>query len=285
VLSEQNDLLINGLDEVSNELRRLSMRIFIGSSKESVTRGSVLKVALWLEECGQQPVRWNHPGVFRPGEYIFPRLIEIAGEVDAAILLFAEDDVVWYRDDIVGQPRDNVLLEYGLFAGVLGSNRVIVAREGEARIPSDLGGLIYLALLPGQEITAQMHVLEWVKKAIQRPAAGESVHNWENATMDKLSPSLIYLLRHAEKINDYRVPRLFGEVIKASQVSTGEGFAWEKASDYACRYLLNIGLLQRQGGYGFRVAISELGKALLSSEKAKNNFKENFKKDLLAKIK
>jgi predicted nucleotide-binding protein len=108
-----------------------AVKVFIGSSSESVDHMS--EIAMWLEEEKVEPVPWNLPTLFLPGDNTFLNLIEISRSVDGAIFIFAEDDLVWYRADTVAQPRDNVLLEYGLFVGALGPKRAIICRRGRPK--------------------------------------------------------------------------------------------------------------------------------------------------------
>ena len=139
------------------------MKIFIGSSTEALNRGTVTKLAAWIEGLGHQPVRWDDPTLFSLGTSLFPQLVKVANSVDAAILIFGEDDTAWYRGKQVPQPRDNVLLEYGLFAGILNHTRVVIARDGKAKVPSDLDGIILLELLPQTENAARARLEEWAK--------------------------------------------------------------------------------------------------------------------------
>lgn len=152
------------------------MKIFIGSSSEAAKRDAITNLAYWLESLGHTPVRWDDPGVFLPGQDIFARLIEIAREVDAAVLIFSEDDQVWYRNAQVTQPRDNVLLEYGLFAGVTGPSRVIVGREGSPKNPADLAGLVHLDLSPERQAFARAQLHRWLQSigSATPPAAPRS---------------------------------------------------------------------------------------------------------------
>ena len=43
-------------------------------------------------------------------------------------------------------PRDNVIFETGLFLNARGRDRVMIIREGNAKMPADLGGIIYASL-------------------------------------------------------------------------------------------------------------------------------------------
>ncbi len=122
------------------------MKIFIGSSRESLPL--VHEIAVWLEERDHEPIPWDQPGLFMPGEQTFTTLIQISRTVEAAVLVFGEDDKVWYRGGTAPQPRDNVLIEYGLLGGMLGPQKAIVCRTGDPKNPVDLAGLTYIDLSP-----------------------------------------------------------------------------------------------------------------------------------------
>jgi hypothetical protein len=139
------------------------MRVFLGSSQEAVTRGTMGDIAVWIERFGHEPVPWNKPGLFLAGSYVFPRLLEISKEIEAALFIFAEDDQVWYRGDFTTQPRDNVLIEYGLFAGALGMNRAVLCREGKPRTPSDLTGIISIDVTNNKRSQAEVAMRAWLK--------------------------------------------------------------------------------------------------------------------------
>jgi hypothetical protein len=116
------------------------MEIFIGSSKEAIK--VVDQIAVWIEEARHTALPWNEPGLFPPGEHTLQTLIGISKRVHAAILLFTDDDDVWYRGDAAKQPRDNVLIEYGLFVGALDPYRAIICRSGtQQKTASDLAGI------------------------------------------------------------------------------------------------------------------------------------------------
>ena len=136
------------------------MKVFLGSSREALS--SLYDVAGWLESGGHEPQPWDDVGLFLPGESTFTALVGIARTVDAAIFIFGEDDTVWYRQDSgLKQPRDNVLVEYGLFSGILGQRRVIVCREGQAKLASDIDGIGYVDL--NLKIRARHSVLNWAR--------------------------------------------------------------------------------------------------------------------------
>lgn len=66
-------------------------------------------------------------------------------DVSAAIILFTADDVGHAKAENVDSPRarQNVVLEAGFFIGKLGRERVIIIKEAEVELPSDLQGMVY----------------------------------------------------------------------------------------------------------------------------------------------
>ena len=136
------------------------MKVFLGSSREALPY--LYEVADWLEAAGHQPQPWDDAGLLLPGENTFTALVGIARSVDAAIFIFGEDDTVWYRKDSgFKQPRDNVLIEYGLFSGILGQRRVIVCREDQAKLASDIDGITYVNL--NSKMRARLGILAWAR--------------------------------------------------------------------------------------------------------------------------
>lgn len=148
------------------------LQIFIGSSTESLP--ALDFVALCLEEQGITPIRWDKPGLFPPGDYTFGRLTQIAREVDAAVFVFGEDDRVWYRGDTRLQPRDNVLVEYGLFAGALGVQRSIICVDGKPKHSSDLAGMTYVDISEGRRNRARLELRSWINHISGLPAVQRS---------------------------------------------------------------------------------------------------------------
>lgn len=68
-----------------------------------------------------------------------------SGEFDFAILVLTPDDLVESRKKQLSSPRDNVLLELGLFIGGIGRKRTFIVydRTTEIKIPSDLAGVTF----------------------------------------------------------------------------------------------------------------------------------------------
>lgn len=88
-------------------------------------------------------VLWDQ-GVFEPGLYTLEALINTARRSDFAILVATPDDVRESRGQTAAVPRDNVILEFGLFAGVLGRIRTYVLATDGALLPTDTLGLTRL---------------------------------------------------------------------------------------------------------------------------------------------
>ena len=141
------------------------MRIFIGSSHESLKIAH--RIAAMFEIIPDMNVVvevWDSVNLFTAGEHTFTSLENITKSVDAALFVFSEDDKVWYRNGENGSVRDNVLFEYGLFAGALSKEKVAIVKVGNPKPISDLKGLNYI---PYDEMKRNI-VLErlsaWLKK-------------------------------------------------------------------------------------------------------------------------
>ena len=122
-------------------------------------------IAGWLKDWDAEPWPWDKVGLFRPGDYILERLLEISQTVDGALILFGDEDRGWYHEGAQPQPRDNVLIEYGIFASQLGRDRTVVCRTGDPKNASDLGGLIFLQF--GGKVRdedSRNRLRDWVRK-------------------------------------------------------------------------------------------------------------------------
>jgi hypothetical protein len=72
--------------------------------------------------------------------------VELTGRVQAAAFIFREDDEAVISEESFAVTRDNVVLECGLFTGVLGRRKCAVFVRGNPRIPSDLKGVTHVRL-------------------------------------------------------------------------------------------------------------------------------------------
>ena len=114
-------------------------RLFIGSSSEGRDVAEEFQLAL---DRYTQPAVWDQD-LFLPGGTVLRDLLKLSSEFSFALLIFTPDDAVTSRQMTGFGPRDNVLLELGLFLGRLGEGRVFFAFEEHSslKIPSDLGGV------------------------------------------------------------------------------------------------------------------------------------------------
>src|SRR5690606_11645167 len=110
--------------------------IFIGSSKEGL--GIARTVESHLKDIGKVTV-WTN--LFDLGKSNFDNLISQLAFFDYAILIATSDDVTISRKKQSMSPRDNVIFEYGLFTGGIGSSRTFLVIEDGAKLPSDLFGI------------------------------------------------------------------------------------------------------------------------------------------------
>ena len=113
--------------------------IFIGSSAEGLAVAEAVQLNL-DRDC--QVTIW-HQGVFGLSLGPLESLTSTINRFDYAILVVTPDDLVLSREEAKPSPRDNVLLELGMFIGALGRNRVffVIDRTKEIKLPSDLAGI------------------------------------------------------------------------------------------------------------------------------------------------
>lgn len=74
--------------------------------------------------------------------------LEKYSDVGYAFVLLTPDDLgakSEEKDNLRPRARQNVVFEFGMFAGKLGRNRVCALYKGSVELPSDLHGLVYVA--------------------------------------------------------------------------------------------------------------------------------------------
>ena len=112
-------------------------RIFIGSSKEGLNVAEFIKNFFSTDyEC----ILWNED-VFKENDNFLETLTKSASLFDFGFMVFAADDISVIRHKKFETPRDNVLFEYGLFLGRLGTDRAFIIQDIAAKLPSDLLGI------------------------------------------------------------------------------------------------------------------------------------------------
>ena len=116
--------------------------VFIGSSSEGRHIAHAMGEALTREGC--EPTVWDE-AVFGASSYTLLSLLEQAARTDFAVIVATPDDMSESRGATDSVPRDNVMLEFGLFVGAIGLERVYILRTAhEMRFPTDIAGLTFL---------------------------------------------------------------------------------------------------------------------------------------------
>ena len=114
-------------------------RIFIGSSSEGLVVAQYIK-DFFLESGEYECIIWNED-VFKENENFLETLTKSASLFDFGFMIFTADDVSVIREQTFLSARDNVLFEYGLFLGRLGTDRAYIIQDRDTKLPSDLLGI------------------------------------------------------------------------------------------------------------------------------------------------
>ena len=113
--------------------------LFIGCSGESLHIGRAVQSALDHDPIVVE--LWTD-GVFKASTFPMESLERELPKVDFAVLVLSPDDTLVSRGTASDAPRDNLLLELGLFMGALGRHRtfILCPRGHDLKIPSDIWG-------------------------------------------------------------------------------------------------------------------------------------------------
>lgn len=114
-------------------------KLFIGSSTEQLAPARSLQAELARDA---EVTVWDQ-GVFQASVPNIESLIAQLSMSDFAVFVFTPDDKLFSRGTTYDQVRDNVLFEFGLFVGAIGTRRcfIVAPPEDGARVPSDLLGI------------------------------------------------------------------------------------------------------------------------------------------------
>lgn len=118
----------------------LKPRVFIASSSEGLNIAEATFAQLSRDTT---PTLWTNQ-LFVPGRYPLEVLEKEVRRNSFALLVASPDDEVLKRGVASPAMRDNLLFEFGLFAGVLGRQRVFFVCPDRPRVelPSDLFGIV-----------------------------------------------------------------------------------------------------------------------------------------------
>ncbi len=113
--------------------------MFLGSSDKGLPIAKAIQSNLQYV-C--EPHIWSQ-GLFGLSGGTLETLVSKLDSFDFAVLCLTPDDLTVSRGQEKQSPRDNVILELGLFIASLGRERVffVVDREADTKIPSDLAGI------------------------------------------------------------------------------------------------------------------------------------------------
>lgn len=115
--------------------------VFLGYCSKSA--GIAAQIQLLLQRHGARVRNWAMD--FRSGVSILNELEDARRVCSCGIFLFSEDDPL-EGEHGGAAPRDNVVFEAGHFFSSKGMARCLIIRVGNAKMPADLGGAIYVAL-------------------------------------------------------------------------------------------------------------------------------------------
>lgn len=125
-----------------------SRRIFIVHGHDTTVKE---QLARFLTALGLEPVILHEQP--NRGQTIIEKLEAESGQAGFAFVLLTPDDV----GSAAGEPasalraraRQNVVFEFGLFAGKFGRGRVCAIHRGDLELPSDLQGIVYEPIVAG----------------------------------------------------------------------------------------------------------------------------------------
>jgi hypothetical protein len=147
----------------------MGKRIFIGSSGSDDALLKAENVASILREIGAEIQIWEEPEAFPAGENTIDTLIKTAKNFDgAAFILNTDDKLAEPKND--GNhflPRDNVLLEVGLFMASHGKESVALVLAKDVHRPSDLEGVTLVPMNEGIQ-KRRSRLSAWYKRIKER---------------------------------------------------------------------------------------------------------------------
>lgn len=116
----------------------LKPKIFIGSSTAGVPIAEKVKANLLaIGDC----FIWNEPNVWEPNRSTFENLLRMVSYFDFGVFIATADDLTLTNDNIIVEPRDNVILEMALFCGAMGRDKSFLLVEDGIKLPTDFNGI------------------------------------------------------------------------------------------------------------------------------------------------
>jgi hypothetical protein len=118
---------------------RISERRDVFLAYSGALEGTAVKLKAMLTALDVTVLDWKRD--FVGGRTILEQVEDAAKRTSGGVFLFTRDDVLGNGEQAA--PRDNVIFEAGFFAAAKGHDRVLIIREAGAKMPADLGGVVY----------------------------------------------------------------------------------------------------------------------------------------------
>jgi predicted nucleotide-binding protein len=166
--------------------KKRNPEVFVASSVKGLEAAYALQVL--LEKADLDVTVWAQ-GAFGSGGFALANLSELAARTDFAVFIFTVDDAVALRTRGGESVRQNLVLELGIFMGLLGASRtfMIIPNADALHLPTDLSGTAYLTFDPDlRPLQAALavpvhHIVEAIRILGPRPkmksAEPVSIHN------------------------------------------------------------------------------------------------------------
>src|ERR1019366_5085833 len=122
--------------------------VFLGYCSQNV--GTAAMIEMYLRREGATVLNYNMD--FRAGVSILEEISEACKTCSGGVFLFGENDPLEGKAGGAA-PRDNVVFAAGYFMSSKGPDRCLIVRIGDAKMPADLGGAIYLHLADPNDIS------------------------------------------------------------------------------------------------------------------------------------
>ena len=113
-------------------------KIFIGSSRPGYEVAKKVKACLSTEnDC----FLWQETEIWEINHSTFDNLLRLVMYFDFGVFVATADDLTLTNEQIVIEPRDNVILEMALFLGALGRDKSFLLIEEGIKLPTDFSGI------------------------------------------------------------------------------------------------------------------------------------------------
>lgn len=142
-------------------------KIFIGSSSQAFDKALVIQSI--LEKLGAKTTLWQDSNVFPPSEYLFEALLKAAHGHSGGVFIFDRDDRASCDTGETSKwlPRDNVILEAGIFAGVLGEGAIALCKVPGVHQATDIDGKIYIPYDPVHMEDMEKKLEQWLNNSVK----------------------------------------------------------------------------------------------------------------------